>query len=233
MLDKLPDFTKRITWFEHYRKGNNKFWPNEEGGNGEEILLSLVPQDKLVFLLERLLNEEEFLSPGGIRALSKRHQLQPYSVTLDDVVHTISYDPGDSTSDIFGGNSNWRGPVWMPINFLIIQSIRTYGMFYGDNLLVEYPTNSGNKLNLVEVANKLASRVISLFALDDKGDRRFYGDYNWFYNKPENRHLVLFYEYFHGDKGWGLGASHQTGWTALVAELITDLSNEGSGKVSN
>jgi hypothetical protein len=137
-------------------------------------------------------------------------------------IYTIRYDPGDSTSDIFGGNSNWRGPVWMPINFLIIQSIQRFGNFYGDHLLVEYPKGSGKTMNLCQVANELTGRVINLFKKDKKGDRKFYGNYNWFYQQPGNEHLVLFYEYFHGDTGMGLGASHQTGWTALVAELIRE-----------
>jgi hypothetical protein len=222
ILDKLKDFKKRITWFEQYRKRNNKFWPNEERGDGEEILLSLVRQDRLVYLLEDLLDEEGFMSPGGIRALSKYHEKNPYSVSVDGHWHTIQYDPGDSTSDIFGGNSNWRGPVWMPINFLIIQSIRRYGDFYGDSLLVECPTRSGNKMNLSQVADELTRRVISLFEKDEEGKRRLFSEYNWFYQQPGNEHLVLFYEYFHGDSGKGLGASHQTGWTALVAELISE-----------
>jgi len=222
VFDKLKDFQKRITWFEHYRKRNNKFWPNEERGDGEEILLSLVRQDRLIFLLERLLDEDEFLSPGGIRALSKRHEEHPYSVTVEGNLYTIRYDPGDSTSDIFGGNSNWRGPVWIPINYLIIQSIRSYGEFYGDNLLVECPARSGNKMNLSQVADELTRRVISLFEKGVNDERRLYGKYKWFYQKPGNEHLVLFYEYFHGDTGRGLGASHQTGWTALVAELISE-----------
>ena len=168
------------------------------------------------------MDEEGFLSEGGIRALSKYHKNNPYSVTLDGHPYTIRYDPGDSTSDMFGGNSNWRGPVWMPINFLIIQSIRKYGEFYGDSLLVEFPKASGSKINLCQVADELTRRVISLFEKDAEGNRRCYGKYNWFYKQPGNEHLVLFYEYFHGDNGTGLGASHQTGWTALVAELISE-----------
>ncbi len=123
---------------------------------------------------------------------------------------------------MFGGNSNWRGPVWMPINFLIIQSIKKFGEFYKDNLMIECPTGSGNKMNLEEVAEELTKRVISLFEKDDEGKRRLYGDQNWFYQRPGMNILVLFYEYFHGDNGRGLGASHQTGWTALVAELISE-----------
>jgi hypothetical protein len=221
-FDKLKDFKKRTSWFENYRKTNGKFWPNEERGDRDEILLSLVRQDRLVYLLERLLDEEEFLSPGGIRALSKYHKAHPYSAVLDGAVYTIAYDPGDSTSDIFGGNSNWRGPVWMPINYMIIQSIRRFGTFYGDSLLVDFPTRSGNKLNLCQVADKLTERVASLFEPDAKGGRKAYDMYNWFYQRPENKDLILFYEYFHGDTGQGLGASHQTGWTALVAELISE-----------
>src|SRR5690606_29218920 len=176
----------------------------------------------LVDLLKPLLDENGFLSDGGIRALSKYHEENPYSVTVDGHIYSIRYDPGDSTSDMFGGNSNWRGPVWMPINFLIIQSIRKYGEFYGDSLLVEFPTGSGNKINLTTVANELTKKVISLFRRDASGDRRCYGKYNWFYKQAGNEHLLLFYEYFHGDTGRGLGASHQTGWTALVAELISE-----------
>jgi hypothetical protein len=225
-LEKLQDFKKRTSWFENYRKSNQKFWPNEERGDGEEILLSLVRKDRLVHLLERLLNEDEFLSPGGIRALSKYHREHPYTVNLEGNDYSITYDPGDSTSDIFGGNSNWRGPVWMPINFMIIQSIRRYGKFYGDNLLVECPVGSGVKMNLCEVADELTKRVISLFAKDANGGRSVYGKYNWFYQQEANKDLVLFYEYFHGDNGQGLGASHQTGWTALVAELISEYYNQ-------
>ncbi|MDZ4807349.1 MAG: glucosidase [Bacteroidota bacterium] len=221
-MDHLIDFKKRITWFENYRIKNNKFWPNEERSKDGEVLLSLVQKDRLVSLLERLLDEEEFLSEGGIRALSKYHEKNPYSVKMDGETYTIQYDPGDSTSDLFGGNSNWRGPVWMPINFLIIQSIRSYGEFYGDSLQIEYPTGSGNKINLTQAAIELTKRVISLFERDENGNRRFNGEYSWFYNQPGNEHLVLFYEYFNGDTGKGIGASHQTGWTALVAELISE-----------
>lgn len=223
VFDQLKDFKKRSEWFENYRMNNDKFWPNEERRNGDAMLLSLVRQDRLIHLLGRLLDESEFLSPGGIRALSKWHEEHPYSVTVAGVQYSISYDPGDSTSDIYGGNSNWRGPVWMPINYLIIRSIRTYGSFYGDTLKVECPTGSGNMMTLCEVADELTKRVISLFEQDDKGQRKVYNEeYNWFYEQPENRELIQFFEYFHGDSGRGLGASHQTGWTALIAELISE-----------
>ncbi len=219
-FDKLPDFKKRSEWFDNFRKKNDLFFPNEEHGNGEQTLISLVKKDRLIFLLQRLLHEDEFLSEGGIRALSKYHEAHPYSVTINGELHSIQYDPGDSTSNLFGGNSNWRGPVWMPINYLIIRSIKKYGEFYGDTLKVECPVGSGNQLNLIEVSEELTKRVISLMAKDEKGDRKTFGNYNSFYKKPGNEDLVLFHEYFHGDTGFGLGASHQTGWTSLVADLI-------------
>jgi hypothetical protein len=221
--DKLPDFKKRMTWFENYRKKNNRFWPNEERNDRERILLSLIQQDRLKNILEHLLDEEKFLSPGGIRALSKFHETNPYSVTIDEVEYKIRYDPGDATSNLFGGNSNWRGPVWIPINYIIIKSIRKYGEFYGDDLMVECPTGSGIQMNLKQVADELARRVICLFEKDGEGNRKVYGKDNWFYNQPGNEHLILFYEYFHGDDGHGLGASHQTGWSSLVASLISEL----------
>jgi hypothetical protein len=219
-LSRLRDFKKRISWFENYRKSKSRFWPNEEKSDSDEILISLVPREKLVAILQRLLDEDEFLSPGGIRALSKDHEANPYSVEIDGQTYSIQYDPGDSTSDMFGGNSNWRGPVWMPLNFLTIQAIQRFGEFYGDTVTVEYPVGSGKKLTLEQVAHQLSKRILSLFTRDEKGDRRCYEEYNWFYKQPGNEHLVLFYEYFHGDSGKGLGANHQTGWTALVAELM-------------
>ncbi|HEY5407432.1 MAG TPA: glucosidase [Ginsengibacter sp.] len=221
--DKLGDFRKRTSWFEKYRRKNNRFWPNEQRSDGEKLLLSLVQQDRLKNILEHLLNEDEFLSAGGIRALSKFHEKNPYSVNIDNIEYSIQYDPGDSTSNFFGGNSNWRGPVWIPINYILIQAIRKYGEFYRDDLLVECPTGSGIQMNLKQVADELTRRVVSLFETDAEGNRRIYGKDNWFYNQPGNKHLLLFYEYFHGDNGNGLGANHQTGWTALVASLISEL----------
>jgi len=180
----------------------------------------------LISLLDRMLSETEFLSEGGIRALSKFHEAQPYKVTIDGTEYAIQYDPGDSTSDFFGGNSNWRGPVWMPINYLLIQSIKKFGEFYGDSLKMEYPKSSGVQMNLSDVSKEVIKRVITLFELDENNNRKLHGDQSWFYQRPENQHLVLFYEYFHGDSGRGLGASHQSGWTALVAELMNELSEK-------
>jgi hypothetical protein len=224
MLEKLDDFNKRISWFEHYRKSNGRFWPNEEKAESDEVLLSLLPKERLVALLQRMLNEAEFLSSGGIRALSKYHQANPYTVNIAGNDYTIQYDPGDSTSSMFGGNSNWRGPVWLPINYLIIKSLQKFGDFYGDNLIIEYPVSSGKKMPLKEAVRYVTERVVSLFLPDEGGKRKLHAEYNEFYQRPGNEHLVLFYEYFNGDSGRGLGASHQTGWTALVANLLNDLS---------
>lgn len=218
--DELPDLRKRIGWFERYRKRNQLYWPAEINERGD-VLLSLVAKDRLIHLLKRLLDEKEFLSPGGIRALSKYHEENPYSVKVDGHLYSIRYDPGDSTSDMFGGNSNWRGPVWMPTNFIIIQSLRQYGTFYGDDLKVECPTGSGQWMNLHQVADEISGRILRLFEKDEQGNRPIYDEANAFYKRPENEDLILFYEYFHGDSGRGLGASHQTGWTALVAALLT------------
>jgi hypothetical protein len=221
-LAALNDFRKRTNWFDNYRINNNLFLPNEETSDGNDQLLSLVLKERLVEILDKLLDENEFLSPGGIRALSKFHLTHPYSINLKDTNYSIQYDPGDSTSDFYGGNSNWRGPVWMPINYLIIKAIKKYGEFYGDDLKVECPKGSGKMMNLKEVAAELTRRIISIFENDIKNHRPTHGKYSWFYQLPENKDLLLFYEYFHGDTGSGLGASHQTGWTAVLVDLIRE-----------
>jgi len=186
------------------------------------VLLSLVSKEKLEKILRTMLDEKEFLAPGGIRALSKYHEKHPRHYSYADKSYDISYDPAESTTGMFGGNSNWRGPVWLPINFLLIKALKKYHQFYGDTFKMEYPTGSGNWLNLGEISHELAHRVISIFRKDVMGNRPVHHDHAEFYNRPENRDLILFYEYFHGDNSRGVGASHQTGWTALVAELIND-----------
>lgn len=225
-FDKLKDFKKRTEWFERYRKANNKYWPNVENTATNSILLSMVPQERLMNLLERLVDETQFLSTYGIRALSKYHEQNPYSVQIGGETYTIQYDPGDSTSDLFGGNSNWRGPIWMPINHITIHSIQRYGHFYRDDLKVECPKGSGNWMNLKEVSVELVNRLLKLFQRNENDQIPTYGIHNSFYQKPENRDLMLFYEYFHGDDGNGLGASHQTGWTACIAELIHEINTK-------
>ncbi len=226
VFDKLPDFTKRIQWFQDYRKANNKYLPSQEKGDDECILLSLVHKERLKYLLDKLLDESEFLSEGGVRALSKFYEQNPYTLNNNGNTYSIQYDPGDSTSDMFGGNSNWRGPVWMPVNFLLINAIKTYGDFYEDEFKVECPKGSGILLNLIEVAKELQRRLLHIFEINENNERLVNGPYNWFYEKQENRGLVLFYEYFHGDNLRGLGATHQTGWTALVANLLFDFKED-------
>ena len=223
VFDALPDFTKRMEWFRDYREANHLYLPSEAKKEIECTLLSLVDKERLKDLLEKLLDESEFLSEGGIRALSKFYEKNPYTLNYGGTSYSIQYDPGDSTSDMFGGNSNWRGPVWMPVNYLFINAFKTFGYFYGDDLKVECPTRSGKFYNLTEVAEKITGRLLSIFEKNEQNERPVNGDYNWFYKKEENKDLVLFHEYFHGDTSRGLGASHQTGWTALIANLILDL----------
>lgn len=218
---KLPDFDKRTAWFKSYRKSRGKYLPNEERRNDDDLLLSLVSKDKIVSILQRMLDENEFLSPGGIRSLSKYHEQHPLTYQLDGQPLHIHYDPAESTSNMFGGNSNWRGPVWMPVNYLLIKSLKKYHQFYGDEVKLEFPTGSGVMMNLGEVSKQLAGRLINIFRADENGDRPVHGR-SAFYQRPENKDLLLFYEYFHGESSQGLGASHQTGWTAVIAEMVND-----------
>ncbi len=222
VFDKLPDFAKRMKWFRHYRKISNLYLPSLENKNYETTLLSLVDKERLKLLFEKLLDESEFLSMGGIRALSKFYQENPYTLKYEGNTYSIQYDPGDSTSNMFGGNSNWRGPVWMPANYLFINAFKTFGYFYGDDLKVECPKGSGKFLTLTQVGEEITNRLLHIFEKNDQNERLTHGPYNWFYKKEENRGLLLFHEYFHGDTLRGLGASHQTGWTALIANLILD-----------
>ncbi len=231
--DKLPDFTKRMKWFQAYRTSNKKYLPSEENGIDGCILLSLAHKEKLGFILKRLLDENEFLSPGGIRALSKYYEHNPYNLKLGGTNYCIQYDPGDSTSDMFGGNSNWRGPIWMPMNYLIIHAIKKYGAFYEDDFKVECPADSGNQLTLTEVADEITRRLLHTFEKDKNNERAINGSYNWFYSKKENQDLVLFHEYFHGDNSRGLGASHQTGWTALIVNLYQNFNADKDGSVNS
>ena len=218
-LASLKDFTKRIQWFKNYRIANNKFLPSEQTSEEDSLILSLVHKDRLQLMLQKFLDENEFLSSGGIRALSKVYENNPYRLTLAGEDYSIQYDPADSTSGLFGGNSNWRGPVWMPINYLFIKSLQKYGAFYGDTIKVECPKGSGNFMNLTNISEHLIERICHIFQKSEQGDRPCFGDYNWFY-KNENSELVQFNEYFHGNNSRGLGASHQTGWTALILNLL-------------
>lgn len=225
-LEKLRDFRKRATWLNQSREKNQQFLPITDNNKTGKVLLSIVDKEKLTHLLNRVFDEDEFLGEGGIRALSKAYKDNPYSVDIEGNTYTIQYDPAESTSDMFGGNSNWRGPIWMPINYMIIRAIRKYHEFYGDDFKLEFPKNSGKYINLKQAADELSQRLINIFTKDKTGKRPVNGEDDSFYQKPENEDLVLFYEYFHGDNSRGVGASHQTGWSALVANLISDMGND-------
>jgi hypothetical protein len=185
-----------------------------------QLLIGVVGIDRLVRLFERLFDETEFLSPHGIRAISQAHRDHPYVLALGELHASIDYEPAESTTNMFGGNSNWRGPIWFPLNYLLVRSIRVYGDFLGDSFTVEYPTGSGKQRTLGDVADDLRARLISLFLVGDDHRRPCFGGVERMQNDPRWSPFVLFNEYFHGDNGAGLGASHQTGWTGVVADLI-------------
>jgi hypothetical protein len=189
-------------------------------GIGERGLLSLVNERRLRRILSRMLDEKEFLSDYGIRALSKYHEKNPYVFYVGNDAHRVSYVPGDSDSGMFGGNSNWRGPIWMPVNLMIIRALIQYYLYYGDNFKIECPTGSGTMMNLFEVSNEISGRLVRIFTRDKKGWRPTNGVREKCQTDPYWKDYVLFYEYFHGDTGAGVGASHQTGWTGIVAPLI-------------
>lgn len=219
MLEKVPDFYKRLKWFRKYREKNNNYMVIEDLKENDDILLSLVPRQRLEKLMTALLDEKEFLSPGGIRSLSKIHET-PYEININGEDFGLNYQPGESTSSLFGGNSNWRGPIWAPMNYLLILSLTKYCKYYKGECQVAYPADSDNYISLTSVSKALAKRFISNFKKDDKGHRLVHGNASIYENDPHFRDLVLFYEYFHGDTCRGVGASHQTGWTGVVAELI-------------
>lgn len=224
-LDSLPGFRKRMDWFLANRPELLKYIDvrRVEGEkNSGRVLLAIPPQDRLLKTLRRLLDSDEFLSDFGIRSLSKAHGQAPFIFEHEGVKNKVSYVPGESDTGMFGGNSNWRGPIWFPTNFLIIEALERYHYFYGDSLKVEFPSGSGNEMNLREVAIHLCDRLISLFVPDEDGSRPCYGENKRYAEEDHWKDLVLFHEYFHGETGEGLGASHQTGWTSLVVRLVRE-----------
>jgi len=221
LLQGEAEFSKRLKWFLDYRSDLAALvsrW--HEKGTEEKHLLSLLRGHRIKRILARMLDETEFLSDYGVRALSKYHEKHPYELTVDGHTMTVEYSPGESIIPLFGGNSNWRGPIWMPVNFLIIESLQRFHHYYGDDFKVEHPTGSGNYSTLNEISMELSKRLSRIFLRDEKGRRPVFGANEKLQTDPHFKDYILFYEYFHGDNGRGAGASHQTGWTGLISKLL-------------
>ena len=220
-LDKLPKLKGRIEWFISERPQLSRNLACMQGCDRDSHrLLAVVNEERLCLLLAKMLDETEFLSDYGIRSVSKYHLENPYVFETSNETYDVTYEPAESPTKMFGGNSNWRGPIWFPINYLLIESLQRFDHYYGGNFKVECPTGSGKMMTLYEVASELARRMLNIFLPQDNGARPIYGDFEQFQTDEYWRDLLLFNEYFHGDNGAGLGASHQTGWTGLVATLI-------------
>ncbi|QDT12391.1 MGH1-like glycoside hydrolase domain-containing protein [Planctomycetes bacterium K23_9] len=224
-INKLPGFKRRMKWFLDNRDDLSKHMTYMECQDDDDPkkglrLLAIPSEDRFRRLLAVMLDEDEFLSPYGIRSLSAAHRDEPYVFEFGGQKNEVHYVPGESETRMFGGNSNWRGPIWFPTNFLLIQSLKRYHAYYGDSFRVECPTGSGNRMTLMEVAQELERRLIALFEINKDGQRPIHGEDKTYAEDPNWDELVLFYEYFHADSGRGLGASHQTGWTALVASML-------------
>jgi Glycosyl hydrolase family 63 C-terminal domain len=223
LLARLPHFKRRVDWFIKNRPDlvsniASLTTPGEDG----RLLLSLVSHERLTRALGHMLDENKFLSDYGLRALSKEYENSPYTFDVNGTTFNVRYEPAESSTGLFGGNSNWRGPIWFPVNYLMIESLQKYHYYYGNTLSVDMPTGSGGTVNLQQVATELSRRLVNIFLRGDNGHRAFNGGNDYFQSYPHWRDHILFNEYFHGDNGAGIGASHQTGWTALVAKLIQD-----------
>jgi hypothetical protein len=228
LIKKLPGFKKRLDWFLQHRpelKTLSSYYSCSEvnSGPGGRRLLAIPSRDRLLRVLRYVLDEDEFLSPYGIRSVSRVHQSRPYVLRLNGQEYRIGYEPGESRSGLFGGNSNWRGPIWFPLNYLLIEALERYYHFYRNSLLVEFPTGSGRTMNLKQVADALSSRLCGIFLPGKDGARPCFGNDSLHSRQPDWENLMLFHEYFHGETGRGLGASHQTGWTSLVIRLLENL----------
>ncbi|HUM48366.1 MAG TPA: glucosidase, partial [Chitinophagales bacterium] len=227
LLKEQKGFSGRLKWFLDNRPDLASLvsrW--QEKGSGEKHLLSLLRGHRMKRILKRMLDESEFLSDYGIRAISKFHEAHPYEITINGDTFGVKYTPGESDSGLFGGNSNWRGPIWMPVNFLLIESLQRFHHYYGDEFKVEYPTGSGQYFSLNEIADALSKRLANIFLRNQSGERPVFGDNEKFQSDPYFKDHVPFYEYFHGDNGRGVGASHQTGWTGLIAKLLMPKNEE-------
>jgi hypothetical protein len=219
-LAQLPRFNARTRWFLEHRPQLARLVSRWHDASGDRHLLSLLRGHRMKRLLNRMLDETLFLSDFGVRSLSKLYGEYPYVFEHEGTRLSIDYVPGDSATGVFGGNSNWRGPIWMPMNFLIIESLQRFHSYYGDDFRIECPVGSGTMLHLGEIAAEISQRLCRIFLRNENGHRPVFGKSSIEQNDPQFRDHVLFYEYFHGENGCGLGASHQTGWTALVALLL-------------
>jgi hypothetical protein len=221
IIERLPGFKRRMQWFiDNHADMPEHIETSERSARGVRRLLSLVSRPQLKRILERMLDEAEFLSPYGIRALSRFHADHPYEVAVNGHVSRVDYEPAESRTGTFGGNSNWRGPIWFPVNFLLIEALQKFHHYYGEDFKIEFPTRSGIESDLWHVAGEISRRLIKLFLRGEDGRRPADGGADIFRSDPHWKDFVLFYEYFHGDNGAGIGANHQTGWTGLVAKLI-------------
>jgi hypothetical protein len=232
VMKALPSFARRVAWFIENRPdlSGNVMCMRQEG-IAERRILSVAGPDKIGKILQRMLDPDEFLGRYGLRALSRIHATQPFQISIDGTPYSVGYEPAESRSNLFGGNSNWRGPVWFPLNYLIVEALQKYHHYYGDQLTFEMPLGSGHYATLWEIATDISHRLIDTFARDDTGRRPVFGSNDTLQNDPNFADYVLFHEYFNGDTGAGLGAGHQTGWTGLVAKLIQQCAEYcGQGK---
>jgi hypothetical protein len=221
IVDRLPGFKRRMQWFiDNHPDVPEHIEMTQRSARGVRRLLSLANRKQIKRMLSRMLDEAEFLSPHGVRALSRYHLEHPYEVQVNGHINRVDYEPAESTTGVFGGNSNWRGPIWFPVNFLLIESLQKFHHYYGEDFRVECPTHSGNDQDLWQVSQELSRRLTRIFLRGKDGKRPFAGGEELFNSDPNWKDLILFYEYFHGDNGAGLGANHQTGWTGLVAKLL-------------
>lgn len=227
LLEKLPNFRRRMQWFIDNRPALMESVASlvEPGVNGRR-LLSLVDRFRLAYVLPRMFDGSQFLSDYGVRALAKSHEWEPYRLQLENATLTVNYEPAESSTGLFGGNSNWRGPIWFPVNYLMVEALQKYHHYYGDSFTVEFPRYADQWITLDAAARELSRRLSRIFLRGPDGRRPVYGNDALFQHDPHWRDYILFYEYFHGDNGTGLGASHQTGWTALVAKLIQQSGGE-------
>jgi hypothetical protein len=227
VLEHLPAFARRMQWFLDHRPDLASLVSHwEVPGVGRRRLLALARGHRMKRLLSRMLDPDEFLSDYGVRATSRYHLDHPYRLELDGQVQEVRYEPAESSTPLFGGNSNWRGPIWFPINFLLVEALQRFHHYYGDDFLVECPTRSGAKLTLWQIASEISMRLTRIFLRDENGRRPVFGANELYQTDPQWRDYIPFYEYFHGDTGRGIGASHQTGWTALVAKLLEQTSTQ-------